>query len=215
MWPVSPSFPFFFPLSTPLSFHTPSIPSRPGLSLWQVPPYTSFFFSSFPLYSLPRTYSVSLRPGLSLWQVPPYYPPFWTILLHHLLLLPPSVPLLPTKTRLAIVAGPALLSFPRYLLHIFSPFLPALQARLVIVAGPAVFLLLFFSSLAPRRPFPSPRPGLSLWQVPPFPSPLTYPLGPSLALSHPSLPLTSSLLQPRARRPPWEIQSDLAAALSR
>ena len=44
--------------------------------------------SSISLYSLPRTYSVSLRPDLSLWQVPPSYPPFWTILLHHLLLLP-------------------------------------------------------------------------------------------------------------------------------
>ena len=103
----------------------------------------------------------------------------------------------------------ALLSFPLYLLHIFSPFLPALQARLVIVAGPAMFLLLFFSS---PPSFLAPRPDLSLWQVSPSSSPLTYRLGPSLALSHSFLPLTSSLLPPRARRPPWEIQSDLADA---
>ena len=45
-------------------------------------------------------------------------------------------------------------------------------------------------------------------------SPSSFPCaGPAvLALSHPSLPPTASLLPPRARRPPWKIQSDLADA---
>ena len=71
------------------------------------------------------------------------------------------------QARLVIVAGPA------YLLPLPSPHLSLslLQARLVIVAGPAYFLF----SL-------SYRPGLSLWQVPPIPSfDLLY-ISPSLPL---------------------------------
>ena len=74
------------------------------------------------------------------------------------------------------------------------PSLPTLQARLVIVAGSAVFLLLpllrFSTFLS------APRPGLSLWQVPPFPAPLIYPLGLSCLIS--SLP-TSYLLHGRSK----------------
>ena len=71
------------------------------------------------------------------------------------------------QARPVIVAGPA------YLLPLPSPHLSLslLQARLVIVAGPAYFLF----SL-------SYRPGLSLWQVPPIPSfDLLY-ISPSLPL---------------------------------
>ena len=85
------------PLHTlPPSFHTPSIPCRPGLSLWQVPPYPPFFFSSFPLYSLPRTHFVSLRRLVIVAGLPPF--------LDYLALpLPPTSPCCPTSSH----QGPA------------------------------------------------------------------------------------------------------------
>ena len=51
--------------------HTNLSPSyRPGLSLWQVPPFLPPSSLSSPLFYLPFP-PPSYRPGLSLWQVPP------------------------------------------------------------------------------------------------------------------------------------------------
>ena len=55
--------PSIFSTSLPLS-----LSYRPGLSLWQVPPFHPPSSLSYPLLPFPPP---SYRPGLSLWQVPP------------------------------------------------------------------------------------------------------------------------------------------------
>ena len=102
------------------------------------------------------------RPGFSLWQVPPisFLYPIHTFL-------SPSY-----RPALSLWQVPPI-SF-LYLLHT-SLFFFILQAWLVIVAGPAFFLL---SSLHLPLSLSLKSPRLSLWQVPPFhpPSSLSYPL---------------------------------------
>ena len=129
--------------------HTNLSPSyRPGLSLWQVPPI-SFLY-------LPHTnLSPSYRPGLSLWQVPPIS----FLFLFH--------------------TSPFSLSYRPLSLSSTSPTLISPYP-----IGPACHC--GRSRLFPSPPSPhlpplfslSYRPGLSLWQVPPFlpPSSLSSPL---------------------------------------
>ena len=163
---------------------------------------------------------------------------FSSLVFHHANSLP-SLP--PTKVRLVIVTGLALSYFfldthpflPTHqdpachcgrsrlislhsLLcpHIFRLSLSPPQVRLVIVAGPAAsysFLATHSHTFLPS--FPCIKAGLSLWQVSPITTPLSHPLILYPVLSRLSPPLTSFLLPPRARRAPWEIQSDLADAL--
>ena len=135
-----PLFPFskIFPSNTPFfSSH-----SRPGLSLWQVPPISLLY--------LPHIFlSPFYRPGLSLWQVPP--------ISFSLSLIGPACHC--GRSRLSPSS-------------IFSTFLPlSLSHRpgLSLWQVPPFLSPSFPSS--PSSPFPFPlfyRPGLSLWQVPPI-----------------------------------------------
>ena len=143
--------------------HTLLLP-QPGLSLWQVPP------SSYIAISLSSPYihpSIPLPwPGLSLWQVPP------CILLSGFPSHQPS-PLPPTHQGPACHCGR---SRP-ILLFLDTPHYPLLQ-------GPAchcgrsrlVSLRSLLVSTSPAFLLHLPRPGLSLWQVPPsilLPTPTT------------------------------------------
>ena len=129
------------PLPHPLLPYTLSL-SRPGLSLWQVPPG---LLPPSPT-SLPLSFSHLLHRYL------PLYPLSISFIL----------------ARLVIVIGPALRlplfyllslsTLPSYLLHFSHLYIPAtssLLARLVIVAGPAHF-----------SHFPAPSPSSSPWYHP-------------------------------------------------
>ena len=119
------------------------------------PAYTSTFPSSFPLSVSPHTFSVSPRPGLSLWQIRLTIPFFYTILPHYLPFLSHSFPprsdlplwLVPPFTspfHFTLFGLPSYrpdLSLWQVPPSLFPPPFSFLQARLVIVAGPAVFLL--------------------------------------------------------------------------
>ena len=116
--------------------------SRPGLSLWQVPPisllYPPHIFLS-PFY----------RPGLSLWQVPP--------ISFSLSLIGP-----------ACHCGRSRLS-PSSIFSTFFPLSLSYRPGLSLWQVPPFLSPSFPSS--PSSPFPFPlfyRPGLSLWQVPPI-----------------------------------------------
>ena len=130
----------------------------------------------------------------------------------------PIIPII--KARIVIVAGPAKITFNSScistLLDFHLQIFVSTSARLVIVAGPASLFLTayhftsFYHSLLslPIRG-PACHCGRSRLISSFYLSPL--PLSPSFP---PLFPLTLSLLlPPRARRPPWEIQSDLADAL--
>ena len=116
--------------------------SRPGLSLWQVPPISLLY--------LPHIFlSPFYRPGLSLWQVPP--------ISFSLSLVGPACHC--GRSRLSPSS-------------IFSTFLPlslSYRPGLSLWQVPPFLSPSFPSS--PSSPFPFPlfyRPGLSLWQVPPI-----------------------------------------------
>ena len=123
-----------FPPSLVFHLYTLSL-SRPGLSLWQVPPGllppspTSLLlsFSHFlPRYlPLPSPF-LPFWPGLSLWQVPPSAFP---------------------SSLLSLSTLPSYLS---HFTHLSIPATSSPLARLVIVAGPAHFF-----------PFPAPSPSSS------------------------------------------------------
>ena len=151
-------------------------------------------FSSPPFLS----HSFPPRPGLPLWLVPPCTSPFHFTLFWFTFL----------QARLVIVAGPA---FPISIL--FSNFTPIL-----LFTGPACHCGRSRRVPPPpslHHPFLAPRPGLSLWQVPPSSPPSLTPLtfSPTSSILVSPLLFLSLLLPPRARRTPWEIQSDLADAL--
>ena len=95
-----------FPSSQIFPSITPFLHNRPGLSLWQVPPISFFYFPhtflslsiigpachcgrprlftppSLSLPSSPSPIPLFYRPGLSLWQVPPIYSPLLSQFLH-------------------------------------------------------------------------------------------------------------------------------------
>ena len=127
----------------PLPLPSPHLSlSRPGLSLWQVPPIS--------FLHLPHTFpSPSYRPGLSLWQVPP--------ISFSLSLIGP-----------ACHCGRSRLSP----LSIFFTFLPlSLSYRPGLSLWQVPPFLSPFLPSSPSSPFHFPlfyRPGLSLWQVPPI-----------------------------------------------
>ena len=190
---VFPTLPILFhPIFIPNHRSTPHL--RPGLSLWQVPPYNQHPLStSIPsLYPTPVTPTVKARlvivAGPALQPTPPLH--FYPIFIPTLVF--------PTfKARLVIVAGPASSVSPHSFLSLTPLFSHLLLSSTPIII-PIIWPGLSLWQVPPCSPSNSPRtstlldspfntlsflrPGLSLWQAPPPPFPLLTTSTPSITL---------------------------------